>query len=198
MPKRKVSKASVYNKKKERLLEQMFNEGRPWTNEMNDELLDGYLLHEWFYQSKRDCFLSKCGRSVEAIQSQLWKLAVRYPRPGILNYRPQNRLARTLQFKGIVPKLTYREMALLELATSPVGRANRACEASWLEVLLNIPWYTLGNFLLDVERRSPMFVKTALKGENEDQRVGRIVHETIKGRYFEASMSTLDTPRSHI
>lgn len=171
--KRKVSKDSTYNVSKKACYgDQLFDEGNPWTNKKDDALLEGCLVYLMFYQSERQCYLRLLGRSPEAISSRLWKLAVRYRN---LDYKPCCRTDRNgTQF-------TLRDLAIIEVATSPIGRKNMAYDVSYLSKLLGRKKKDLRAWMTKQMER--VVIKFKDKKETEEEYEARMIHLLIAGSF---------------
>lgn len=174
MAKRKVSKESVYNKKVERLSAELYNEGKPWTNEMNDDLIEGY-LSGLRYRSKGKCLMTVCGRSEKGVENQLWKLFVRYPREGVFNYQPELRRVRTrLPF-------TVRDLAVVERATSPEGRKTLAWVSSYVGKILGRAPEVVDGLYERIKNQSLKSSKSTLF--SREITLIECVYESVKGSY---------------
>ncbi len=89
---------------------------KTWTQEEDDRLLDGYLVHEWRYRSQRarDCFANQLGRTLDGIETRLRKLA--YNHSEASGYTPIDRVDRTGR------EFTVRDRYLIGKACGEVGR----------------------------------------------------------------------------
>lgn len=115
---RQVSEDSVRNvKKRQREIDygEYHHDEEIWTDEEIDDLYEGFLVHEWRHISARDCFHKRFGRSVDAVNTMLWKGMVLYidPKTGqpssAFYYRPNP--SRRTRRRG---PFTDRDKALLD------------------------------------------------------------------------------------
>lgn len=122
--KRKVDKSSIRHKAKDRIKEKLVNDGKPWSNEQIDLLLETFLTGDYERTGYGNRCVETCGRSKDAIGTALRKLAIRYRE--FSKYVPQNRTDRS------GTPFTKPDYALMELATNESGKKNGACTLDWL------------------------------------------------------------------
>jgi hypothetical protein len=136
MSKRQVSERSVYNTQQRRWaneLPQGFVMNKDdWDNELLDNLLEGFLVEElpwWSYDSPN--MITLTGRTLGAVKTALWKVAGHYTeRKHFADYYPLNRTDRSKI------AYSYRDLALLSLATNKSGIDRQAYMPNWIDKIL--------------------------------------------------------------
>lgn len=172
--KRRVSKSSERMFTKQRMQSLLTNDGRPWTYEQLDILLNTYL--EYGYDKTGDgrrC-IEACGRSRDSIGTALRKLAIRYNE--FCSYEPTAmRADRTSQ------PFNSSDYSLLELSTGPSGVKNKAADPAWLSKLLGREEGEVVDHLLELCRRDfrPSFSQPSQR-EKSWPEVVNTVHQLLK------------------
>lgn len=149
---------AVVNDRKQEERQLYCNEGKPWTNQHIDLLLEGFLVHQWCDTSpdlNRPTFQSQLGRSYESWQTKLWKVAANYRRePSALlgegdRYQQHARTDRTL-----LP-YTERDLALVEKATTIEGIRNQAYEPARLGKIMGRAVAPLWDWMVATAKTKP-------------------------------------------
>lgn len=177
--KRKVSAASVYNHWMKRVQEKhgpFVNEGKPWTNEDIDFLLESYLKGTPYdAEAGVRCMANNLWRSRESIKCKLYKLSVRHPQSGGDEYEPKNRTWTTPLHSD-----NEKAMCLLEAAVSGEGRRHRAHEAPYIAKILNRSPEEIRQFLEKIRWGAPLIVKGRILEESMDDWNARICDEVFR------------------
>lgn len=179
---RTVSPKSEYNKRMDRIgMERggFPNDRKPWTNEANDALLNGFLLG-LFYLSKRVDLYTLTGRTFSGVWSQLWKLGSNYkPEDSIYNYaehyQPQSRNDRS------GTPFTDRDRVVMAWATDDNGLRYRAYKPGLLAKLLARTPEEIGSFMeaLVKEPVEGFFPRLTNPNETSEQKLAREVNDRL-------------------
>lgn len=177
--KRQVSPESVYNTRMRHIQAKhgpFVNEGKPWSDEDIDLLLEGFLVLSWRFDAQlgMNCFANRLWRSHEGIKCKLYKLAVRHPQGGGDDYTPQRRTT-----SEPMP-LSPQEYSFVELAVSLEGRNNGAHYPEYMAKMLNWNPVSLRAWLKDTRERAPLMIKTQFINEDLDTWNARIVDEVFR------------------
>lgn len=169
---RKEHAESTINTKNKLLGELLSNKDKSWTSEDDDLLLEGFLVHKWRHQSTRECFLSEMGRSEHSIGTRLRKLGMNYEETK--RYAPRQRTNRT------GTPFTEDDLYLIREALNDRGRSNSAHHPAHIAKILGRDVGEVAAWLKRQADGAPGLLNGPLKGENETDRVARLVRTVLK------------------
>ncbi len=171
-------------------------DGKPWTNEGYNEFLEYYLVKELCCVARkgRPSFHTCMGRSYKSVNTLISKLSIRYRQEdgehhhNPCDYVPENRTDRT------GTPFTPRDLSIIAKATDERGIELGANDPAWIGKVLARSVPDIKTWMKKRAYGGSGFGTTQTfplqKGETEDQRITRLVQDSLKG-IFESVMQSL-------